>query len=469
MNEQVNPLSVSVEAPALTLPVIVGDPVPVSAPAPPSNIIMATSQPLLVGGGFKLPQFGVLPSSGGIQISAPQAKPPILSAQDVLTSRQEQRADLLWGASRTGKGVQAWGGAYWMAKTYGKKFLYLTGEPGAAPESLMIAMRAGMGDMLSVVSKDMMKNLLAILSTVLEAGKWPVYRKLNDGSIMRDFATREANCDPNQYGLIIVEMTSIADALIEWCASPDNKAIIPMTPGADKFWVEDSIDGGDHVKIGGSSPTHVGLACRYIQELVTMSAALPYQKVLWIAREQRVNKGEKTNKQGDQILVQGEPMYGPDLPGKKATERVTSWFGGAYHCDRVPTGAGTEDKRPDALGSGGMMIAGPLSAKTTTVPDYEYRLYIRPHPHPTTGILYDAGNRLPAHINNADETLKKPFIACTEVREGKGFKMTGLNTMWELERTAGAGAVEDLTEDLSEMLKKFGGGSANVGDKATSK
>ena len=389
--------------------------------------------------------FGSLHQTGPV---AAAGSPASVIIHPSMVPRRDRRADLLWGASRSGKGVNAWFGAYWMAKTYGKKFLYLTAEPGAAPKQIKDAIKAGLGDEFSLVAKP---HLLSILQSVLEGGKWPVYLKRNDGTIVRDFKSREAECDPDQYGLLIVDSgTSIGDELIKWLADPDNKATLPMTPGKDKFWIED----GD-VKIGGSGMTHVGFATKIIQQMVVASANLPYQKVLWIFREQRASRGEKKNKDGD-ILVMGEPMYGPDLPGTAATPRVTSWFGGAYHCDKVPVGGEKDDRTDVKEKAGGMVLKGAdtMADKFLHIPDWEYRIYLKPHPDPKTGILYDAGNRLEAYVN-ADKTIVKPFIVASEKKVGKGYVHTGLNTIWELERKFGANNADDLKEDLSDMLRRF--------------
>jgi hypothetical protein len=224
-----------------------------------------------------------------------------------------------------------------------------------------------------------------------------------------------------------------------------------MTPSREKFWIEDSEDGGQVVKIGGSGMTHVGFATRILQQMVVGSANLPYDKILWIAREQRASRGEKKDKDGN-ILVAGEPMYGPDLPGQAATPRVTGWFGAAYHVDKVPVG-GQVDDRAD-VGTGGAML-GNMKEKLTTIPNWEYRIYLRPHPDPRTGIMYDAGNRLEAHLN-ANDKIVPPYIVCTEQKVGKEFVHTGLNTIMELERVHGVNSADDLKETFSDILAKFG-------------
>lgn len=358
--------------------------------------------------------------------------------------RKDRRADLLWGRSKVGKGENAFRGAYWMLQNYRKKFLYLTAEPGSVPINIQNAIEAGWGDLFSVVG---VNNLLAVLFSVLDGGKWPVYRKLGADTIIRDFKTKEAECDPAQYGLLIVDsLTSLGDELIKWLADPDNKATLPMTPGKDKFWISDSGDGLESIKIGGSSMTHVGFATRTLQQLVVASANLPYQKVLWLSREQRASRGEKKDKDGN-ILVAGEPMYGPDLPGTAATPRVTGWFGGAYHCDAVPVG-GTKDTRADIPDN----ILPTLKDKLSIIPDWEYRIYLRPHPDPHTGIFYDAGNRLPSHLN-ANSEIVPSFFVCAEKKVNGKFVHSGLNSIWDIEKKHGTNDVDDMKAEFADLMK----------------
>lgn len=393
--------------------------------------------PLKSGGLTAAPPLGAASAS---QIIAP-----------TLVPHTDKRADLLWGKSKMGKGINAWMGAHWMLTTHGKKFLYLTAEPSAMPKMIEDYIKAGLGDIFSVVNQD---HLLAILSTVLEGGKWPVYMKKNDGSIVRSFNSVEAKCDPSQYGMLIVDsLTSLGDEIIKWFTIP-GKATLPMTPGEDKFNVQDTVEGGSNVHLHGSSPMHVGEACRILQRMVISSANLPYDKVVWIAREQRGSRGEKKDKSGN-VIIAGEPMYGPDLPGNAATPRVTSWFGGAYHCDAAPKGGVKDDRPVGGSAAGAGMLGGSSADRLSLIPNWEYRIYLRPHPDPITGLLYDAGNRLPAHLN-ANDKIVPPYLTCTVEDSGNGdFKCQGLNTIWEIERTHGDQMISAAKSKFASLLEKF--------------
>ncbi len=364
---------------------------------------------------------------------------------------ERSRADLVWGPSRSGKGQNAWTAAYWMAQTYGKRTLYLTAEPGAILGTFHQAEKSGMVDIMSLVGQ---RHLMSILYTILEGGKWAP--KTSEG--VRDFNSREAECDPDRNGLLIIDaLGSIGDLGLLWFTDPENGAVLPMSPGEDKFSVKDFEMGGKIVNKRGSSPTHVGEICRILQELVMHSANLPYQKVLWIAREQRAAKGQKTDKQGN-VIIAGEPIYGPDLPGQAATQRVCSWFGAAYHTAKVPVEGGFVDERKDVGGHAGAMYMGDeQKRKLTEVPKEEYRLYLRPHPDHVTGIMYDAGNRLPAYVNDG-QFADKPFVVCTEKVEQteKDIKFihTGLNTIYEMERTMAQDTATKLGNSFKSWLDK---------------
>lgn len=403
--------------------------------------------PLVLGQAVALSASSAVPGASAVKPLPLPVPMPVLGAAPIdlgeiihpsMVDHRDRRADLLWGGSKTGKGINAWMAAYWMAKRHGKKFLYLTAEPGSTNTSINAAIRAGLGDQFSLVGA---KHLLAVLSAILEGGKWPLYRKRNDGAIIRDFESRDAFIDPSEYGLMIVDsLTSTGDEMIRWLADPDNKATLPMTPGKEKFWIEDQ-----GVKIGGSGMTHVGFATKMLHQFVVASANLPLMKILWISREQRASRGEKKDKDGN-ILVAGEPMYGPDIPGTAATPRVTSWFGGAYHTDAVPIGEGTSDARQDAT---------PMMANVMKVPTLEYRLYLRKHPDPRTGFMYDAGNRMPA-VLNANHKIVPPYIVCSEQRTPEGgYIHKGINTVWDIEADHCTDVASDLRQDLGEMLAKF--------------
>lgn len=376
-----------------------------------------------------------------------------------MIDRKNLRADLLWGATKTGKGQQAWTGAYWMATKRKKKFLYLTCEPGSTPVSITMAVKAGLGDIYALMPSE--DNFSAILSAILEGGFWPVYLKKNDGSITRSFKSVEARCRPDEYGMLIVDsLTSIGESFITWLADPSHENHLPMTPNRESFWVSDvdPVTDKEHA-YGGSSGTHVYFVQQRLQELVTASANLPYEKMLWLSRETRGSKGEKKSRdkvtKQMEIIIQGEAMYGPALPGSgDIISRVTSWFGGAYHCERVIDSYIDDPNPPQPAAGGG--IGGGLRGNLGKIPVWEYRMYLQPHPNPTTGLLYDAGNRFAAVVNS-DPKIIKPYIVCTETydKAAKVFKHTGLNTLYDMEDAYNVGQADDLRESLADMIAKF--------------
>jgi len=140
-------------------------------------------------------------------------------------------------------------------------------------------------------------------------------------------------------------------------------------------------------------------------------------------------------------------MIGPDAPGNKLTKKIASWFGGAYHTVAVPTGRIIEDKRPDA-------VAG-LAMKP--VQEMEYRMYLVPHADAETGIMCDAGNRLPSGCR---ETASMPYIVCNVVRnsDGKAVVRPGIQTIWSLETAYAARSSESLIQDdkVQATMKKLG-------------
>ena len=92
-------------------------------------------------------------------------------------------------------------------------------------------------------------------------------------------------------------------------------------------------------------------------------------------------------------------------------------------------------------------------SKAVLVPEWEYRIYLRPHPDATTGLLYDAGNRMPPHVK------VPPYYVCWMKENAAGdFDCQGLSTIWQLEKDQGTGTIEGLASKFGDILSKFGGG-----------
>lgn len=352
-----------------------------------------------------------------------------------IVPHRELRADLLWGDSGHGKDTNLWFGVYHVAKRLKKKSLLLTGE--SLGTGMQMAEKLGIVDVVSLAGCDKPLDLVA---AILKGGKWP--KKTQDGKL--DLKSRECIINPEEIGLLAVNSMTSISKLFGLAMQIEGAVRLPMSPKKENYNV--IING---VTYSGSAPTHVGFIQDKMYDYVVASTYLPVDKVLWTARQQLGAIGEKTDKDGN-ILKTGFPIFGPSIAGKAATSVITSWFGGAYHLDKVPV-TGVKDDRKDAL---------PTNADKMQFQQYEYRLYLEKHIHPDFGVPFDVKNRLPAIIN-ADllkengPTKGKPYIVCSETRDGKGWKHTGLNTVWELEEKHVAQAMVDAQEDLKELLDKF--------------
>ena len=358
------------------------------------------------------------------------------AAQLSLVPQRELRADLLWAASGDGKDTNLWMATYYMAKTKGKKSLLLTAE--SLGTGMQLAQKAGLVDVISIAGQE---RPLDIVAHILKGRKWPKKIETKTGTTL-DFKSKEAEINSEEVGLLIINsMTSIADQFKLEMAI-EGRVRLPMSPGKDKYNV--IING---VSLTGSAPTHVGFIHDRMYEYVVASTYLPTERVLWTARQSLGAIGEKKDKDGNVVKV-GIPVFGPELPGSAATHRVTGWFGGAYHLDKVQVGT-TEDKREDAK-----------QQAANAIPKYEYRLWLQKHHHPDFGVPFDVKNRLPAELNAKlldvnGPTKGKPYIVCTETRQGKGFVHTGINTVWKLEEDYIAKTTSEINEDLAEVLGKF--------------
>lgn len=353
-----------------------------------------------------------------------------------LIPQRELRADLLWGESGSGKDVNLWMAVYYMAKVKGKKSLLLSGE--SLGTGMQLAQKAGLVDVISLSGQD---RPLDIMAGILKGRKWPKKIESKTGTRL-DFKSAEAEVDPEEAGLLIINsMTSIADQFKLEMAQ-EGRVRLPMSPGKDKYYVV--IDGKP---LTGSAPTHIGFIHDRVYEYVVASTYFETERVLWTGRQSLGAIGEKKDKEGNVIKV-GIPVFGPDLPGSAATHRVTGWFGGAYHLDKVKVGT-VKDEREDAL-----------QAAAKEVPVYEYRLWLQRHNHPDFGAAFDVKNRLPAEVNAkltdpSGPTKGRPYIVCTEKRKGPAWIHTGINTVWELEESYIQKSLDDINEDLKDVLKTF--------------
>lgn len=268
---------------------------------------------------------------------------------------------------------------------------------------------------------------------MIMSGYWPVYNPETGVWSFKDPAAKPNMKMFDEWGGLIVEgLSSISEmSLRDLVQRSDIK--IPQTPDRDEF----NVKSGD-LKWTFRAPSHIGFIQERMEEFVNASSVLPYQRVLWTARELR---GE--NKKGDTVI-------GPELSGTAATGKVPAWFGACLHLIAVP-GEKIADDRP-----GLAMMAKDKFQRM------EFRLYLIPHPDARTGITLEAKNRLPAEVQARltstgyikSETIfetdhKGKLLTDPTTNEPVIKERIGLNTYYDMESK-----LQEVTTDL--LAKELG-------------
>lgn len=289
----------------------------------------------------------------------PQAATPKYKHSDL-------RADLVWGPSGAGKTWQMYLSALQMYKRYGKKTRYLSADGGSLGP-LASLVKLGILRVFSLGVVPYKFRLEAV--DLIMSGVWPIFDPDKGVWSFKAQAAKPTSATFDEWGQLITEgLTSVGDmSMRDLIKREDIK--IPQTPDRNEFFVTSG-----EQKWTFRAPAHFGFVQERMEEWVGMSSVLPYQRVLWTARELRAE-----SKNGDTIV-------GPELPGKAATGSVPGWFGACLHLVAVPGELITDD-RPD-LSS---MAKGKFKKM-------EHRLYLIPHPDGRTGITLDSKNRLPAEV-----------------------------------------------------------------------
>lgn len=334
---------------------------------------------------------------------------------------EDFRADLVWGASGTGKTHQVYLSALQMYVKHRKKTRYLTADGGSlGPIAPLV--KLGIVSVFSLGLVPFDRRLEAL--TIILKGGWPVFDpRLNTWSF-KGQGVQPTSKTFEEWGQLSIEsMTSIGDQMTrDLVRRSDIK--IPQTPDRDEFFVTSG-----EFKWTFRAPSHIGWSQERMEEFVDMSSVLPYQRILWTARELR-----SEDKKGNAII-------GPELPGSAATGKVPGWFGACLHLVAVP-GEQITDDRPNLS----MMAKSKFQR-------LERRLYLIPHPDERTGNMLDAKNRLPAEVQTANDDLKRGYIKSTIVYgpDGKVVNRIGLNTYYDMEDELQDKTVGALTDEFKAL------------------
>jgi len=344
---------------------------------------------------------------GSVGEAAPSPPPPQLQKEADVPFYIEPKADLIYGATGTGKTENIGRISDWVLNRYGKLTRMVSADGGGLGG---IRGRRDSGQ-IEFWPIGMWKDPIAAMYRAVR-GWWPL--RVNDPEsplVPPDAGTWEV------YGFGAFEgLTSWGDKIIDTLKA--KKASLSQDPSYT--WSE----GG--VEFSGGNMTYFGFAQDNLQAFVGASHTLGYEKILWTAQESR----------GDDQA--GAKVFGPAIAGKKAIGKAGGWFLNVWHMDIVPTGAQVKDTKTGQL-----------------IQEVKHVLFINTHVDPATMTPFPCKFRAPSeylaevkspYIENGDAVIAYALLEVFYERQAKESagnmsKIAGLKEKL-LERAANARKIE---------------------------
>ena len=267
-------------------------------------------------------------------------------------------------------------------------------------------------------------NIPLSLLRKVSQGYWPKNVDQINEAIANSFATGTPDFEGssmvpinwNEIGGVAVEgLTSMAEVMMRFL--PDKGLAVggQSRNGNNMSFQQGVVVDGQPVLETFSSNTQgdYGWVPNQIYGLVSNFNSLPCHSIMYTALEA---KGKDED---------GSTVYGPELPGKKATAKCGPWFGDLIHGQDYAVPRTTQVSDPTD------------SAKLIpqTVIDVTVRMFYRKHPDPVTGIIFPAKPRCaPEKIAELEKEFPGGFFQPT--------------TEWGLDRYMEA--VDRLAADASK-------------------
>lgn len=310
----------------------------------------------------------------------------------------EPKADLVWGASGTGKTVNIGEVSDYVLQKTGKLTRMVSADGGGIGPLTGLA-KSGQ---LEFWALNAWKNPIANLERAIK-GYWPL--KLDDPEsplVPPDAGTFEV------YGFGAFEgLTSFGDMILDNLSV--NKASLSQDPSYT--WTQDGID------FSGENMAYYGFMQKELQRKVALSHLLRYGKVLWTAQE---SKGEEKG---------GGMVYGPMIGGKKATGKAAGWFLNVFHMDVIPRGEVTID---------------PITKQK--MQEVDHILFLKTHIDPLTLIPYPCKLRAPkAYVKEV-----KPYLQSGSVADA--YRL--LDAMYERQEKESSGKMEEIKGLKEKLLER---------------
>jgi hypothetical protein len=348
-----------------------------------------------------------LTSPVGVSLPQPAPTPPItvLSPEPLSPEPDEPffiepKADLIWGASGTGKTVNIGEVSDYVLAKYGKLTRMVSADGGGIGPLTGLA-KSGQIEFWAL---NAWKNPIANLERAIK-GYWPLRLDDPDSPLVPpDAGTWEV------YGFGAFEgLTSFGDMILDSLSG--SKASLSQDPSYS--WSQDGIE------FSGENQSYYGFMQKELQRKVALSHLLKYEKVLWTAQE---SKGEEKG---------GGIVYGPMIGGKKATGKAAGWFLNVFHMD---------------------VIQGPTTVDLKTgqkLSEATHILFLKTHIDPLTLIPYPTKFRAPKKYKAEVPT----YLESGSVAEA--YRL--LDTFYEkqLKESAGRlGEIKGMKEKLMERAAK---------------
>jgi len=275
----------------------------------------------------------------------------------------EPKADLIYGATGSGKTVNIGEVSDYVLQRWGKLTRMVSADGGGfGPLGGLV--KAGQIEYWAIGA---WKYPVAALHKAVR-GYWPL--RLDDPEsplVPPDAGTWEV------YGFGAFEgLTSFGDMML--ANLKEEKASLSQDPSYT--WTQDGVD------FSGGNMSYYGFMQDNLQREVAISHLLKYEKVLWTGQE---SKGDD---QG------GSKVYGPMIGGKKATGKAGGWFLNVFHMDII---AG-ESKKDVATGQ--------------LLTEAKHVLFIKTHIDPLTMIPFPCKIRAPkAYVSEVPNYLQSGSVA----------------------------------------------------------
>ena len=195
-------------------------------------------------------------------------------------------------------------------------------------------------------------------------------------------------------GIAVEGLTSIGQVIMRFLPDKGQSVGGENRNGQNMSFTQGVVVGGNATveTFGSNTRGDFGFAQNTLYSLVNNFNSLPCHAVMYTALESKTEDDDRST------------IFGPALPGKKATAQCGAWFGDLIHGQDYAVTRTIEVPDP----------ADPAKRVPQTVQDVQVRMFYKKHPDPATGILFPAKPRCaPEKIAELEAQFPGGFFAPT--------------------------------------------------------